>query len=151
MNDYDIYLRHASVSGGAWVGFPLAWKGMVGIAGLEPRPHMRWRPWLLEPSAPNDPTAGTWGIWQWRFDLAMLDGLAGLEGRPPEDGRDANQIRADLLAYMPLPAIELKDVDGAVYTVKMTGYREQLIEPADVAHPNGGWTARVEFAETAEV
>jgi hypothetical protein len=81
----------------------------------------------------------------------MLDGLAGLEGRPPEDGRDADQIRADLLAYMPLPAIELKDVDSTIYTVKMTGYREQLIEPADVAHPDGGWTARVEFAETTEV
>ncbi|MEO6458407.1 MAG: hypothetical protein ABIO92_09080, partial [Chloroflexia bacterium] len=65
----------------------------------------------------------------------------------PEDGRGAEQIRADLLAYMTLPALELKDVEGAIYTVKMTAYREQLIEPNDSAHPDGGWAAWVEFAE----
>ena len=151
MNDYDFYLRHAIVSDGGWVGFPLARKGLAGVVGLEARPHLRWRPWVLDSSAPNDPTAGAWGIWQWRFDVAMLDGLTGLEGTPPEDGRDAGQIRADLLAYVPLPALELKDVDGAVYAVKMTGYREQLIEPNDDAHPDGGWAARVEFAEVTEV
>lgn len=147
MNDYDFYLRHASVSGGDWVGFPLAWKGLAKIAGLETRPQMRWRPWLPSSTTPNDPTAGTWGVWQWRFDVVMIGGFVGLLGRPPADGRDADQIRADLLAYMPLPALELKDVDGAIYTVKMTGYREQLIEPGDTAHPDGGWAARVEFAE----
>ena len=151
MNEYDIYLRHVSVLGGAWVGFPMAWKGLAGVAGLEARPQMRWRPWVLNSSAPNDPTAGTWGVWQWRFDIALLDGLTGLGGRPPADGRGAEQIRADLLAYMPLPALELKDMDGAIYTVKMTAYREQSIEPNDAAHPDGGWAARVEFAEEVAV
>ncbi len=106
---------------------------------------------MLNSSAPNDPTAGTWGVWQWRFDIALLDGLTGLGGRPPADGRNAVQIRADLLAYMPLPALELKDMDGAIYTVKMTAYREQSIEPNDAAHPDGGWAARVEFAEEVAV
>ena len=147
MNDYDFYLRHASISGGAWVGFPLAWKGLVGVAGLEARPHLRWRPWLPSSTTPNDPAAGSWGVWQWRFDVAMIGGFIGLLGRPPSDGRDAEQIRADLLAYMPLPVLELKDVDETVYTVRMTAYREQLIEPGVTAHPDGGWTARVEFAE----
>src|SRR5687768_1253044 len=147
MDDYDFYLRHASVSGGEWVGFPLAWKGLTGVAGLEARPQMRWRPWLLSPTNPNDPTDGTWGVWQWRFDVVMIGGFVGLLGRPPSDGRDVDQIREDLIAYMELPALELKDVDGAIYTVMMTGYREQLIEPGDTSHPDGGWAARVEFAE----
>ncbi len=110
---------------------------------------MRWRPWVLDPAAPNDPTAGTWGVWQWRFDVVMIGGFIGLLGRPPSDGRDADQIRADLLAYMPLPALELKDVDGVTYTVKMTGYREQLIESCGPGRPDGGWAARMEFAEDA--
>ena len=146
MNDYDFYLRHGAVRGGTWVGFPLAWKGLAGIAGLEMRPHLRWRPWILDPAQPNNPAAGSWGVWQWRFDVAMVDNFAGLLNQPPSDGRTADDIRDDLLAYLPLPIIELKDVGSAISTVKMTAYQEQTIEPYDAAHPNGGWLARIEFA-----
>jgi hypothetical protein len=43
--------------------------------------------------------------------------------------------------------MELKDVDSTIYSVLMTGYQEQNLEPYDTAHANGGWLARVEFAE----
>lgn len=147
MNDYDFYLRHAAVRDGAWVGFSLAWKGLAGISGLESRPRVRWLPWILDPSDPNNPKSGAWGIWQWRMDVAMVDGFAGLQGTPPADGRTSADMRADLLAYLPLPIMDLKDVDGTIYPVLMIAYQEQNIEPYDAAHTNGGWVARVEFAE----
>jgi hypothetical protein len=150
MNDYDFYLRHAAVRNGEWVGFALARKGLAGISGLEARPHLRWLPWILDPNEPNTPSAGSWGTWQWRMDVAMVDGLAGLQGTTPVDGRTAADMRADLLAFLPLPIMELKDVDSTIYSVLMIGYQEQNIEPYDAAHPNGGWVARTEFAEKTE-
>lgn len=148
MNDYDFYLRHSAVRTGSWVGFPLAWKGLAGIAGLDSRPHLRWRPWILDPSKPNDPTFGSWGIWQWRLRVAILDGLTGLLGTPPSDSRTAADIRTDLLAYLSLPILELKDTDGTIYTAKIIAYNEQAIEPYDPAHPNGGYLAQIELAQT---
>jgi hypothetical protein len=148
MNDYDIYLRHAAVHDGEWVGFGLAWKGTVGKEGLVARPHLRWRPWVLDPANPDDPTLGAWGVWQWRFDVAMLDAFVGLLWTPPGDGRDAADMRADLHAYIDLPALDLKDVDGAEYVVKMTAFREQCIAQYDAGNRDGGWLAQVEFAET---
>ncbi|HUP27058.1 MAG TPA: hypothetical protein VM409_01380 [Chloroflexia bacterium] len=149
MNDYDFYLRHASISSGEWSGFPLAWNGLAGVTGLAARPHTRWRPWLPGSTTPDNPAAGSWGGWQWRLEVAMLDGLVGLQGSPLADGRGAGQIREDLLAYLPLPAIELKDVDGEIYTVRMTAYSEHLVEAMDAAHQEGGWTATVEFTQEA--
>ena len=146
MNAYDFYLRHAAVREGEWVGFPLAWKGLAGVERLARRPHLRWRPWILDPANPDNPAAGSWGVWQWHFDVAMLDRLAGLLAQPPSDGRTGRELRADLLAYLPLPILELKDVDGEVYSARMTTYGEQAIEPHDAAHPDGGWVAQVEFA-----
>lgn len=146
MNDYDFYLRHGAVRAGAWVGFGLAWRGLAGVEGLERRPHERWRPWILDPANPHDPTAGSWGVWQWRFEVAMISGIVGLLRTPPQDGRTGPDMRADLLNYLPLPAMELKDVDGTIYDAKMTAYREQSVEPFDVAHPDGGWIGRIEFA-----
>ena|SRR5687768_14036869 len=146
MNDYDIYLRHATVRGGAWVGFALAWKGLAGVEGLELRPHLHWRPWLLNPANPNDPTAGSWGVWQWRMDLAAFDVMHGLLHTPPADVRTAADMRADWLAYLALPVIDLKDVDGVQYSVKMTAFQEQLAKPYDSVHTGGDWVARVEFA-----
>jgi hypothetical protein len=148
MNDYDFYLRHASVHGGAWTGFALAWKGLAGKEGLPQRPHLRWRPWVLDPANPNDPGMGAWGVWQWRFDTALIDGIVGLAGVPPDDGRQAAEMHDDLRAFIDLPAFELQDIDGTTYTVKMTAYREQGIEPYDAAHPDGGWLAQIEVAET---
>ena len=83
MNDYDFYLRHASVHDGAWNGFSLAWRGLVGKDGLPQRPHLRWRPWVLDPANPDDPTLGDWGVWQWHFDVALLDPFVGLMWTPP--------------------------------------------------------------------
>jgi hypothetical protein len=57
-------------------------------------------------------------------------------------------MRDDLGAFAELPALELKDTDGAVYLVRMTGYREQMAEPATPANPEGGYVARAEFGET---
>lgn len=148
MNDYDFYLRHASVRGGAWAGFLLAWKGLGGVSGLGIRPRLRWRPWVLDPAQPNNPAAGSWGTWQWRLDVAMLDGAIGLLGTPPADARASPQMRADLLAYMNAAILELKDTDGTIYSAKMTAYNEQTVEPYGPAHPNGGWLAQVEFAQT---
>jgi hypothetical protein len=148
MEDYDIYLRHASVHDGEWTGFLLAWRDLSGVAGLPQRPHLRWRPWLLDPSNPNDPTLGDWGIWQWRFTIALFPVASGLQWSPPADARTPAEMRADLLAYIDLPAIQLKDADSAVYTVKMTAYSDQCIEPYTPTRPSGGWLATVEFAET---
>lgn len=147
MNDFDIYLRHAAVRGGVWVGFFLAWKGPREVAGTSLQPHMRWRPWLLDPANPNDPTLGSWGVWQWQFDVALLDGLVGLAGTPPTDGRTAADMRADLLGYQNVPALDLKDADGAQYSVKMSGYTERLVTPYDYTGAQGGWVARATFAE----
>ena len=149
MNDYDFYLRHASVRSGAWVGFALAWRGLAGVRGLEERPHMRWRPWALDPAYPNDPTRGAWGVWQWRMDVALFDKLTGLLHQPPTDGRAAADMRADLIAYTGLPVIDLKDVDGVQYSVKITAFREQLIESYNSAHTGGDRLARVEFAQVS--
>jgi hypothetical protein len=57
-------------------------------------------------------------------------------------------MRADLAAFAELPALEVKDTDGAVYLVRMTGYREQAVEPATPANPTGGRVAWVELCET---
>jgi hypothetical protein len=146
MSDYDFYLRHAAIRGGAWVGFSLAWKGLAGIKELANKPHMRWRPWLPDPAKPDDPTAGTWGVWRWRLQVLMADGVMGLLNTPPSDGRTSADMRLDMLAYMPLPIMELKDADGTIYSVKMTGYIEHPIEPYDSAHQNGGWLVQVELA-----
>ena len=145
MSDYDIYLREAGVNGGEWAGFALAWKGLAGIEGLPARPHRRWFPWILDPAQPDNPAAGHRGVLQWRFTVALVDGLVGLRGRPPDDGRSASQMRADLLAFMPGIQVDLMDVDGTIDTVRMTAYTEWAIETWDNRHPNGGMLAEVEF------
>lgn len=146
MNDYDIYLRDGGVRDGEWVGFALAWKGLAGITGLPEKPHKGWVPWILDPSNPDDPTAGHWGVRQWRYELALIDGLVGLDGKPPDDGRTPADMRTDLMDYLPLTKLELQDLDGATYDVRMTSYTEQAIEPYDDAHPNGGLLVQVQFA-----
>lgn len=145
MNDYDFYLRHASVRGGAWVGFALGRQGASGVQGLGARPHLRLRPWILNPANPNDPAQGSWGVWQWQLSVLMVDGFVGLAATPPADARTAADMRADLLAYLDLPILELMDVDSAIYTVRVTGYNEQNIEPYDAAHQYGGWLARLDL------
>jgi hypothetical protein len=77
--------------------------------------------------------------------------LVGLLGVPPGDARGPAEIRQDLLDYLPLPAIELEDLNGDVYVVKMIGYEEQNVEQFDPAHPEGGWLVRVRFAQTQPV
>jgi hypothetical protein len=149
MQDYDFYLRHASVRDGAWVGFLLAWRDLVGLPGLTRRPHLHWRPWILDPAFPDDPAQGAWGVRQWRFDVALLDGVAGLAWTPPADERTSADMRADLLGYADLPAIELKDVDSATYVARIVAFSEQCVEPYTAPHTNGGWLATVVFAETA--
>lgn len=148
MQDYDFYLRHASVRDGAWVGFLLAWRNLAGMPGLPQRPHLHWRPWILDPAYPDDPTHGAWGVRQWRFDVALLDAVAGLAWTPPADGRTGADMRADLLAYADLPAIELKDIDSTIYIAKIVALSEQCIEPYTAPHQDGGWLASVSFAET---
>jgi hypothetical protein len=87
---------------------------------------------------------------QWRFDVAMVDGLVDLQGAPPEDGRTPDQMRADLMDYVLLPKLELQDVDGVAYDAVITSYVEQAVEPYDAAHPNGGWLVHIELAEVEE-
>jgi hypothetical protein len=147
MNDYDIYMRDSTVRSGEWVGFALAWKGLARLEGLPARPHKGWFPWILDPANPDDPGAGHWGVRQWRYELALVDGLVGLRGVPPDDGRGAAGMRADLLGYLPLSKLELTDLDGTIYDVRMTSYTEQALEPYDVAHADGGLLIQVEFAE----
>ena len=73
MSEYDIYLRHASVRGGAWVGFLLAWRGLHRRDGFPARPHLYERPWVPDPAYPNDPPKGSWGVRRWAFDLTLLE------------------------------------------------------------------------------
>ncbi len=148
MSEYDIYLRHASVRGGEWAGFLLAWRGLHRRDGFPARPHLYERPWVLEPAYPNDPPKGSWGVRRWAFDLSLLEPPVALDWTLPNDGRTPADMRADLSAFAGLPALELKDTDGAVYVVRMTGYSEQSVEPATPANPSGGRTAWVEFGET---
>ena len=150
MQDYDFHLRHASIHDGEWIGFLLAWQGLAGVPGLPLRPHLRWRPWVLDPAAPNDPTQGDWGHWQWRFTVALFPVPAGLQWSPPNDARTPTGMRADLLAFIDLPALQLKDADAAIYTVRMTAYSDQCIEPYNPTHPEGGWAAVVEFAQSPD-
>ena len=147
MGEYDFYLRHAAVRGAAWVGFRLAWRGLGGVDGLSARPHLRWRPWVLSDADPDDVAAGSWGAWRWRMSVALLEGLVGLDGTPPTDGRTVPDMRADLLQFAGLPAIQLRDADDVVYEVKIVGYEEQNVEPYDPQHPTGGWLAQVELVE----
>lgn len=146
MGEYDFYLRHASVRGAAWVGFRLAWKGLAGVEGLSARPHLRWRPWVLNPSSPDDVAAGSWGAWQWRMSVALFEGFAALDAMPPTDGRTAPDMRADLLQFSGLPVVQLSDVDNVVYEARIVGYQEQNVEPYDAGHPTGGWVAQIELA-----
>ncbi|MEO8288602.1 MAG: hypothetical protein ABI670_19455 [Chloroflexota bacterium] len=148
MNDYDIYLRHASVRDGDWVGFVLGWRGLAGKDGLPQRPQLRWRPWIPDVTDPSDPALGHAGKWQWRFDVAMFDGMVGLLWTSPADGRSSADMRADLLAFVDLPALELKDADGTVYIARATAYREQCMEQYTPTHPDGGWLAQLDFVET---
>ena len=131
------------------MGFRLAWKGLAGVAGLFERPHERWRPWVMDPAYPNDPTKGSWGFWQWRLEVAMLPRMVGVGGRLPVDGRTASDMRGDLAGYLALPAMELKDVDGAMWVVRMVWFEERCVEPFDAAHGGeggqGGWLATVEL------
>lgn len=145
MNDYDIYLRDGGVREGEWVGFALAWKGLAGLAGLPGKPQTGWVPWILDPTRPDDPAAGHWGVRQWRFELALVDGIVGLQGAPPDDSRTVADMRADLMNYLPLVKLELQDLDGAIYDARMTSYTEQALEPYDSAHPIGGMLVQVEF------
>ncbi|HEX8599127.1 MAG TPA: hypothetical protein VF952_11500 [Chloroflexia bacterium] len=149
MGEYDFHLRHAAVRGAAWVGFRLAWRGLAGVEGLSARPHLRWRPWVLSGTDPDDVASGDWGAWQWRLTVALLEGLAGLDAVPPTDGRTVADMRADLSQFSDLPAIQLRDVDDTVYEVKLVGYEEQNIEPYDTQHPTGGWLAQVELVQVA--
>ena len=146
MNDYDFYLRDPGIRGGEWVGFPLAWKGLGGVGGLPLRPHLSWQPWILDPTNPDDPTAGHWGVLQWRYNIALIEGLVGLQGVPPGDGRTPADMWADLMDFLPLDKFDLQDLDGQTYQVKMTGYSERAIEPYDTAHPNGGMLVEIELA-----
>ena len=147
MNDYDIYIRNSAVREGEWVGFALAWKDLARLRGLSARPHRGWFPWILDPGKPDDPPSGHWGVRQWCYEIALLDGLVGLLGVPPDDGRTAADMRADLMGYLPLTKIELTDIDGTVYDARMTSYIEEAVEPYDAAHPGGGLIATVEFAQ----
>jgi hypothetical protein len=148
VSEYDIYLRHASVRGGEWVGFLLAWRGLHRHDGLPSRPHLYERPWVLDPAFPDDPSKGSWGVRRWQFDIALLEPPIALDWTPPDDSRTPADMRDDLGAFAELPALELKDTDGAVYLVRMTGYREQMVEPATPANPAGGYVAWAEFHET---
>lgn len=146
MSDYDFYLRDGSVHNGEWAGFPVAWKGRARLESLPARPYRRWYPWILDPAHPDDPVMGHRGVLQWRFTVALADGLAGLQGTLPDDGRSAAQIRGDLLLFMPLERFYLLDIDGTEYQVKMTAYTEQAIAPFDGGNPGGAMLAEVEFA-----
>ncbi|HYP21738.1 MAG TPA: hypothetical protein VEY08_16835 [Chloroflexia bacterium] len=150
MGEYDFYLRHASVRGAAWVGFRLGWRGLAGVEGLSARPHVRWRPWVLDASDPDNVAAGSWGAWRWRLSVALFEGFTGLGAVPPTDGRTAPDMRADLLQFAGLPFIQVLDVDDVVYPVKVVGYEEQNIEPYDSAHPSGGWVAQIELVYVPE-
>lgn len=145
MGEYDFYLRHVAVRGAAWVGFRLAWRGLAGVEGLSTRPHLRWRPWVTSASDPNDVAAGDWSAWQWRMLVALFEGFTGLNAVPPTDGRAAPDMRADLLQFADLPALQLRDVDDVIYQAKVVGYEEQNIEAYDAGHPTGGWVAQIEL------
>ena len=73
MSEYDIYLRHASVRGGEWTGFLLAWRGLHRHDGFPARPHLYERPWVLDPASPDDPPQGSWGVRRWRVTGIAAD------------------------------------------------------------------------------
>jgi len=148
VTDYDFYLRDGGVNGGAWTGFVLAWKGLAGVPGFPAMPYRQWMPWILDPASPDDPTLGHWGVLQWRFSIALLDGIVGPHGLPADDGRTAAQMRADLFDFTASTGLELMDLDGVVYRARVTAYDEQLVEPYDLVHSDGGRLAVIELAQS---
>jgi hypothetical protein len=81
------------------------------------------------------------------MSVVLFEGFSGLDALPPTDGRSAPDMRADLLQFIDLPIVQMRDVDEAIYDVKATGYQEQNIEPYDSQHPTGGWLAQVELVQ----
>jgi hypothetical protein len=124
----------------------LAWEGLGNIEGLPARPYRRWYPWFLDPADPEDPTVGHRGVLQWHLSVALADGLVGLRGWPPDDERTGTQMRDDLLLYMPLERLDLRDRDGTEYQARMTSYVEEAIEEPGCGRPGVGLLAEVEFA-----
>lgn len=145
--DYDVYMRHASVGGGAWLGFRLAWKNIGGVAVVD-QPHYRWRPWVLSATDPNNPALGAFGVTRWRLDIVLADGIPGLKGAFPADAatRSAAVQRTELQGYLNVPTLELKDVDQVIYGVRAIRWEERCVEPFDDQHVNGGWLVRIELA-----
>src|SRR4051812_48806119 len=143
MNDYDIYLRHAAIHDGDWVGFLFVTDPTTGDLD-----YIHTRPWLLDPDNPNDPTLGSWGVRRWQINIIAADKLVGLQGVPPTPERSTADIRSDLKAFQDLPAFEFQDLDGTTYIAKMAGYKERSLIPYDVKEPNGAWTMQVTLVET---
>jgi hypothetical protein len=149
LHDYDIYLRHAAIRDGDWVGFRLAWEGLGGLDGVT-QPHLRQRLWghVTDPSQPD---SGAWGSWVWTLYLTLHKGLVGLQGRHPADGySDPSDMLGWVRAFGDMAAMELQDVDGAIFIVKFYGYQERCIEAYDAAHDgDGGWLVRLDLVETS--
>lgn len=162
----EIKLRHASVLSAAWVGYRLAWKGIVGLNNslLSDHPYKEWLPWYYDPANPHDPAAGHAGEMRWDLWLVNVVGLLSVEGTVL-DGDDAflvEERRQALLSFFQLPALQVTIPDGTVYPVKMFNLELFLIEPYDRAHADGsdtpsnadgagrcgGWVAHVELVHT---
>jgi hypothetical protein len=149
VHDYDISLRHAAVRKGEWVGYRLAWKDLGGLDGVV-QPHERRQLWDMDGVNPATPRLGKAGDIVWTLWLALHKELIGLQGRPPADGETKpSDMLGWLREYLVLPALQLQDVDGGIYTVVIYGYEEKCIEPYDPAHDgDGGWLVRLDLAHS---
>src|SRR5438093_9669720 len=127
---HDLFFLESSINGGNPVGFMLARPKLahVGVRGAVPsEPYLQWLPWFLDPAKPEDPTAGHYGVRQWRLKLAALNSLIYLTGS--REAFTAQEIRGFLLAFSLQSKFTLYDVDQATYAARMTGYAERHIEP----------------------
>lgn len=142
---YDFRLRAREVGGGDWVGFTLGYKRRVGVRDQVTfdEPHRSY--------VEYDPAVPGWGAWVWEYEVLLVPGMTDHKGMLyPDIAASPNGRRLDLLGYLPLASIDLEDVDGQMYTVKMTRYEERLVEPSvDRALSTDplGWHIRIQFTK----
>lgn len=156
VHDFDFALRHAAINDANWTGFRLAWPGLAGYErkGLPTVPYSHRWTWETSATEPGV-GAGSWLDQVWRVYVLVTPGLPNIEGVQPQPygggvmSNDPALMLGWLRGYRDLPAMELSDVDGAIYIVRLYGYEERLLESYDAAHDAGGsYVVIVEFVET---
>lgn len=143
---HDVFFQEGGINSGDPIGFMLARKAIARVPTPPAEPYLNWLPFWLDPAKPEDPTAGHWGVRQWRLKLAIINSLSTYPGRLDDQG-DAEALKAHLLNFLSLSKFEFRDVDLITYSVRMYQYEERHVEPNVAGNKWGGWLITVSLAE----